>query len=270
MRPAAEILAMLLAFAWIGFLLSRPVYIPVLSPSQQVEPWRTQSLSGVRGQTFVAPTDGLGRIDLKVDTDIPPGEWVRVKFELARGVQPRATLASAIAVFDRSRQGWPVRLTFDPTLATAGDRLYLRLESILSSSQAAVFYHYSRQDIDPQGALLDLDQPRDTDQDLLMTVFRASRVPKPLAWAEAFVARAGLAAERSALTPPWVVTLASALVLTAAFGAFAAGTHVLIRACNWRATQLTAPALVAMLCAAALLCLAWGEIPIGTLALHLA
>ena len=64
--------------------------------------------------------------------------------------------------------------------------------------------------------------------------------------------------------------LASALALTAALGAFAAGTHVLIRACNWRATQLTAPALVAMLCAAARLCLAWGEIPIGTLALHLA
>ncbi len=270
MRLAGEALAILLALAWIGFLLLQTVYIPVLTPSQEVDPFLAKSLTGVRGQTFAAPTDGLSRIDLKIDTDIPPGEWVRVKFELAREVQPRTTLASAIAVFDRSRQGWPVRLTFDPTLATAGDRLYLRLESILSSPKAAVFYHYSRQDIDPQGALIDLDDPRNTGQDLLMTVFRASRMPKPLAWAEAFVARAGLPAERAALTPTWVVTLASALALTAALGAFAAGTHVLIRACNWRATQLTAPALVAMLCAAALLCLAWGEIPIGTLALHLA
>lgn len=268
-RLAGEGLATLLALAWVGFLLIQPVHIPVLTPSQEVEPLLAESLIGVRGQSFSAPTDGLSRIDLKIDTRIPPGEWVRVKFDLARGVQPRTTLASAIAVFDRSRQGWPVRLTFDPEL-TAGDaRLYLRLESILSSPQAAVFYHYSRRDIDPQGAFLDLDQPRDSGQDLLMTVFRAARVPKPLAWAEAFVARAGLAAQRSALTPPWVVTVVSALALTATLGAFAAGIHLLVRTWSRGTTAITALAIASVLCAAALACLAWGEVPIGTLALRL-
>ena len=268
-RLAGEGLAILFALAWVGVLLIRPVHIPVLTPSQEVESWRARSLVGVRGQTFTAPTDGLSRIDLTIDTEIPPGEWVRIKFELARGVRPRTTLASAIAVFDRSRQNWPVQLTFDPELTTAGDRLYLRLEAILSSPQAAVFYHYSREDIDPYGAFFDLDQPRDTDLDLLMIVFRASRVPKPLAWTEAFVARADQAARRSDLIEPGVVAVVSALVLAAALGAFATGARLLVRSWNSGTTPLTRPALAALLCAVALLCLAWGEIPVGTLVLHL-
>ena len=268
-RLACEALVILAALGWIGFIITVPVEVPVYAPSQEVEPLRAKSTIGVRGQTFTAPTDGLSRIDLKLDTEIPPGEWVRVKFEIARGVKPRTTLASAIAVFDRSRTDWPVRLTFDPDLTAAGDRLYLRLESILSSRQADVFYYYSREDIDPDGAFFDLDQPRDTDQDLLMTVFRASRVPKPLAWAEAFVARAGLAAQRSALTPPWVVTLVSALALTATLGAFAAGIHLPLRTLQRETTAITRIAIASVLCAGSLACLAWGEIPIGTLALRL-
>ena len=194
---------------------------------------------------------------------------MRVKFELARGVNPRTRLASAIAVFDRSRNGWPVRLTFDPGLTAAGDRLYLRLKSILSSPEASVFYTYSRQDIDPQGAFFDLDEPLETNQDLLMSVFRASRMPKPLAWLEALAARADQAARRSDLTQPGVVAVVSGLVLAAALGAFAAGARLLVRNWNGGTTPLTRPALAAVLCAAALLCLAWGEIPIGRLALGL-
>ena len=268
-RLAGEALAILLGLTWLGFLLIHPVDIPVITPSQEVQVFLAKSLIGVRGQTFTAPTDGLSRIDLKIDTEVPPGEWVRVKFELARGVQPRTTLASAIAVFDRSRQSWPVRLTFDPELTAEGDRLYLRLESILSSPQAAVFYPYSRRDIDPQGAFFDLDHPRETSQDLLITVFRESRVPKPLAWAEAFIARVRLAAQRSDLAPLWIVTLVSALAFTATLGAFAAGTLVVIRTAPRKTTPLTAPAIASGVCATALLCLAWGEIPIGTLALQL-
>lgn len=246
-----------------------PVDVPVYAPSQEVEPRAAKSIIGVRGQTFTAPTDGLSRIDLTIDTEIPRGEWVRVKFELARGVNPRTTLASAIAVFDRSRKGWPVRLTFDPQLTSAGDRLYLRLESILSSPEAAVFYRYSRQDIDPQGALFDLDEPLETSQDLLMSVFRASRMPKPLAWFEAFSVRADQAARRSDLAQPLVVAIVSGLVLAAALGAFVAGARLLIRTWEGGTTRLTRPALAAVLCAAALLCLAWGEIPIGRLSLGL-
>lgn len=268
-RLACEAVAILAALGWIGFLITAPVDVPVYAPSQEVEPLAAKSIIGVRGQTFIAPTDGLRRIDLKIDTEIPRGEWVRVKFELARGVQPRTTLASAIAVFDRSRKDWPVRLTFDPQLTSAGDRLYLRLESILSSPEAAVFYPYSRQDIDPQGTFFDLDEPRDTKQDLLMSAFRASRMPKPLAWVEAFTARADQAARRSDLTQSGVVAVVSGLVFAAALGAFAAGTRLLVRTWNGGTTPLTLPALAAVLCAAALLCLAWGEIPLGRLVLGL-
>ncbi len=268
-RLACEALAILAALGWIGFLITVPVAVPVYAPSQEVEPLRAKSTIGVRGQTFTAPTDGLSRIDLKLDTEIPPGEWVRVKFEIARGVKPRTTLASAIAVFDRSRTDWPVRLTFDPDLTATGDRLYLRLESILSSSEAAVFYHFSRQDIDPQGSFFDLDEPLDTKQDLLMSAFRASRTPKPLAWVEAFTARADQAARRSDLAQPGIVAVVSGLVLAAALGAFAVGARLLVNAWKGGTTPLTNPALATVLIATALLCLAWGEIPIGKLALGL-
>ena len=271
-RPTAEILAILLAFAWIGFLLARPTYISVLSPSQEVEAWRAQSLSGVRGQTFVAPTDGLSRIDLDIDTNVPPGEWVQVRFELARDVLPRTTLASATQIFDRSREGWPIQLTFDPTLTSAGDLLYLRIESVLSSPKAGVFYRYSREDIDPQGEFLDLDQLRIPDQDLLMTVYRASLVPKPFAWGEALIGRAVFAAQRTGLAPPWLVILAGALAIAAALGAFAASVRLVTRLAlvsYWFVTPLTTLALTVTLCAAALAILAWGEIPVGRLTLHL-
>lgn len=268
-RLACEALAVLVAFGWIGFLVTVPVQVPVYAPSQEVESHAAKAIVGVRGQTFTAPTDSLSRIDLTMDTAIPPGEWVRVKFELARGVNPRTTLASGIAVFDRSRSGWPVRLTFDPELTAAGDRLYLRLESILSSPEASVFYIYSRQDIDPQGAFFDLDEPLETNQDLLMSIFRASRMPKPMAWVEALAARADRAARRSDLAHPGVVAVVSGLVLAAALGAFAAGARLLVRTWNGGTTPLTRPALAAVLCAAALLCLAWGEIPIGRLSLGL-
>ena len=269
-RRAGEALATLLGLTWIGFLLVQPVHIPVLSPSQEVSTLVAQSLTGVQGQTFVAPTGGLSRIDLKLDTQIPPGEWVRVKFELARGVDPRTPMASAIAVFNRSREGWPVRLTFDPNLTSAGDRLYLRLESILSSARAEVYYRISNQNIIPNGAFLDLDRLRTVNLDLLLTVFRAPSAPKPLAWIEAFTARSGQAAQLAALAPGWVVTLVSTLLLAAVLVAFAAGVRLLIRVAGWRATRLTAPAVVTLLCAAGLAILAWGETPIGTLVLDLA
>ena len=263
---------MLLALAWICFLLTRPVFIPVLSPSQEVEPWRTQSLSGVRGQTFVAPTDGLGRIDVDIDTKVPPGEWVQVRFELARDGMPRATLASATQVFDRSREGWPVQLTFDPTLTAAGDLLYLRLESVLSSPAAGVFYRYSRKDIDPQGTFLELDRLSAPNQDLLMRVFRSTQLPKPLAWGEALIGRAAFAAKQSALAPTWLVTVVGALAITSTLGAVATSVRLLTRSTHlaqWSVTPLTISALTTALCAAALAILAFGEAPMGKVALNL-
>jgi len=246
------------------------VHIPVLAPSAEVVAHRAQSLAGVQGQTFTAPADGLSRIDVEIDTHIPPGEWVHVTFELARGIQPRTTLATASVRFERTRKGWPVRLTVDPHLTAAGDRQYLRFESVLSSPRARISYRYSRQDIDPQGAFIERDQARETTLDLLMTAYRAPSVPKPLAWIEAFTARAGQAAQLAALVPGWIVTLVSTLTLGAALIAFAAGVHLIIRIGGWQATWLTTPAIVALLCAAALTVLAWGENPIGKVVLDLA
>lgn len=260
---------MLLALIWVGFLAVRPVHIPVLIPSAEVVAHRAQSLSGVQGQTFIAPTGGLSRIDLDVSTHIPPGEWVHLRFELARGVLPRTTLAMGTVVFDRSRLSWPVSLTVAPDLTAKGDRLYLRIESILSSGRAVVAYYYSRQDIDPHGAFLNRDQPRATNLDLLMTVYRAPSVPKPLAWIEALTARAGQAAQLAALAPAWVVTLVGTLTLAAALSAVAAGVRLLLRIGGWHSTWLTTPAIVALLGAAALTVLAWGENPIGKVVLDL-
>ena len=259
----------MLALGWIGFLAARPVHIPVLTPPQQIEAGKALSLTGVRGQTFVVPTDGLDRIDLTLDAQVPLGERVRVKFELARGVEPRATLASSIAVFDRSGEGWPVQLTFDPHLTSRGESLYLRLESILSSPRAAVSYHYSRVDIYPHGQFLDLDQLTTTGQDLLIAAFRAPHFPKPLAWGEALIARARLAAQYAALAPAWSVVIVGALVLVATLLVVAAAIRLVVHLAGWRSTPFTRTMLAAMIVAIALAIVAGGEIPVGKLALEL-
>ena len=66
-----------------------------------------------------------------------------------------------------------------------------------------------------------------------------------------------------------MVTLLSVLALASVLIAFTAGAHLLIRVSTWRSTALTTPAIIALLCAAALALLAWGEIPIGKLILDL-
>ncbi|MCY3801158.1 MAG: hypothetical protein OXG46_06240 [Chloroflexi bacterium] len=266
---AGETVVIALALIWIGFLASRPVHISVLVPPEEIEPRAAQALSGVRGQTFIAPSDRLSRIDLELDTHIPPGEWVRVKFELAQGVAPRNTLASAIAVFDRSRDGWPVQLSFDPRLTSSGEDLYLRLESILSSPRAELYYRYDRDGYYPQGDFLDLDRPTTLGQDLIVTVFHAPSLPKPLAWIEAIADRADQAAARAALVSPWIPALVGVLALGAALAALAASMNLLIRVWAWRPTPLTIPALVAVVCASTAAIIAWGEFPVGKLALNL-
>ena len=154
-----EIGVVLASTIWIAYLVARPVHIPVLQTTGAIEPMYAKVLSGVRGQTFVAPSSRLSRVDLWLNTGISPESWIRVKFELAEGVQPRTTLVSAIAVFDRSRVGWPVQLSFDPTLVQTGDELYLRLESILGSASDRLAYWYSRKNLYPSGDFLDLNVP---------------------------------------------------------------------------------------------------------------
>ena len=193
---AGEVSAGLLALVWIGFLsLHAPSISQSLFRPRESWPIAPNRFPACRGRLLSRHLAGLAGSIWKLTRTFPPGEWVHVTFELARGVQPRTTLATASVRFERTRKGWPVRLTVDPHLTAAGDRLYLRFESVLSSPRARISYRYSRQNIDPHGAFLNLDQPRTTELDLLMTVYRAPSVPKPLAWIEAYAARAGQAGQ---------------------------------------------------------------------------
>ena len=198
---AAEALLLLVALAWIGYLMARPVLVPVRELSTDVLPLRAESLTGVKEQTFVVPTERLSRVDVWVDTVVAPGSWLRVKFELARGVTNRIELASAVVVFDRSRRGWPVQLSFDPELTEPGDPLYLRMESVVNTPLDHVWYWFSARDVFADGEFLDLDQVAVPGQDLVLAMYRASDLPKPLAWFDALIARVVQAGERSGAPP---------------------------------------------------------------------
>ena len=50
------------AVVWIVYLALQPVYVPVFEMSQKHRRLYTQALSGVKGQTFVAPSGELCRV----------------------------------------------------------------------------------------------------------------------------------------------------------------------------------------------------------------
>ncbi len=267
---AVEAIIIVIALAWLGYLAARPVHIPVLQISGAVQPLRAQVLSGVRGQTFLAPTDRLDRIDITLDTRVQPGSWVRVKFELARGVQQRTTLASAIAVFDRTRTGWPIQLNFKAGVARGTEALYLRLESVLRTPQDGIFYWYINRDIYPMGNFLDLDRLAIPDQDLLFTLYREPAVPKPLAWLEALVGRVVPAAARAGIVPAWVATVIAGVMLAVGATVLATTVPLIVRLLPVRRTRLTTPAVALAIAGGVLAVMAWGEIPVGKLVLDLA
>ena len=140
-------------------------------------------MSGVKGQTFVAPTNSVSRVDVWLHTKVEPGEFVRVKFELLPEPGSETSLASTIAVFDQSGD-WQVRLLFHPNLTRESDKLYLRLESILSAPTSHLYLDYFRENLYPHGALLDLDTLVVKGQDLRFMVYRSPTLQRPLAWAE--------------------------------------------------------------------------------------
>jgi len=185
----------------------QPVHIPVFEISREFAPHRTQVLSGVKGQTFIPPTDDLSRIDVWLHTKVSPGESVRLKFELHENVDRQTTLASGIAVFDRSGSGWQARLLFDPSLTLRESALYLRLEAILSNSTTHLHLDYYREDLYPHGDLLDLDQIEVPGQDLRFKLYRSPKFPKPLAWMEAAIAPTLDAAVKATGPPNWVISL---------------------------------------------------------------
>ena len=270
LQLAGEAIISVIALAWLGYLAARPVHIPVLQISDAVQPLRAQVLSGVRGQTFLAPTDRIDRIDITLDTRVQPGSWVRVKFELASGVQQRSTLASAIVVLDRTRTRWPIQLNFSAGVARRNETLYLRLESVLRTPQDGIFYWYSNRDIYPMGDFLGLDRLEIPGQDLLFTLYREPAVPKPIAWLEALVGRVVPAAERVGIVPAWVATVMSGLTLAAAAAVLATTVPLIVRLLPVRRTRLTTPAVALAIAGAVLAVMAWGEIPVGKLVLDLA
>ena len=259
-----------LALAWIGFLVSRPVYIRVEEFAPSIRPLRAEALSGVRGQTFAAPTERLSRIDFWVDTNVHPGSWIRLDVQLAADPAGGDALASSKVVFDRTRAGWPVQARFIPGLIPADATGYLRLVSSTNTPRDHVFYLYSRRDVYPRGEFLDLDRVEVGGQDLLFTLYRSARFPKPLAWAELLLARVSAAASIASVESPPLLAAVLAAALVGGAAALAGVAYLVVRMIPVTLARITPPAVALALLAGALFVLAWDETPVGKVVLYLA
>jgi len=258
-----ELLALATSLAVVAWMASRPIYVPVMGFSMDVQPFYTQSLTGVKGQTFRVADERLSRIDLEVRTEVRAGSWIRVKFELARGVDPRTTLASTIVVFDRSRRAWQMNLALDPTLTRKGEELYLRLEAIVPDHGSRVFYRYSPVYDYKLGRMYELDGPGVQGQDLYFEQYKSPRHPKPLAWAESALSRLYHAAAVSGIAPLWLVVPPFILAALAATVAFAVAVRAAARQLPWRTGALDLITVGAVIVALGLLLAFGGELPFG-------
>ena len=263
-RPVSIVVS-LVSLSWMAVMAVQPVHIPAFEIDRGYTVLQQESLTGVKGQTFISPSENLSRIDLWLDTQIDSGDSIRVQFELNRGVEFEEPIVAGSSTFERSVSDWQVRLVFDPTRVAEGDRLYLRLRSILSSPFAHLYYGYYRQDLYPDGELLDLDQVAVTGQDLRFKLYRKPALPKPLAWAEAAIAPAITAAEQSAGGPPtWTVAV---LMVAVGGGAVAltAGCGVLVARRLAGARRDATAAVVLALLALVLAIAAGAEAPVAKL-----
>ncbi len=220
-RPLAQIalvLAAAVALAWLVILGVQPVHVPLGDFSKGRIPAFTQALSGVKGQTLTVPSDRLSRIDIWMRTQIPEGEHIQVTFSLIAGIDRKDVLASGIVIFDRARTPWQARVVFDPDHVSRGDRLYLRMESVLSSPEASIHYAFVSGDLYPSGELHDDDLVTFPDQDLRFELYLEPRLPKPFAWLEAVLGPTAAASARANGPPAWIVASLTLIVgaLTAA------------------------------------------------------
>ena len=215
-RQGALVSVVAASLVWIVYLAMQPVHVPVFEMSTELTSRYTQVLTGVKGQTFVAPSDNLSRIDVWFRTEVEPGEDVGIIFSLHRGVGSGNEIASQTIVVRESRDQLRARVSFDPALISKGDRLYLRLTTVLSSPRTHLFFAYFREDVYQDGELRELDRIDVVGQDLRFKLFRDPHLPKPLAWAEAPIARAIEAAGESAGPPPWSVALTMTVIGTLA------------------------------------------------------
>lgn len=261
----ARLLAGAIAIAWMVMLIVQPVHVSVFELPHKYIPKYTQASSGVKGQTMLAPTQKLSRIDVWGRTQIEPGNRVLVTFQLRRGIEPRYEIASGTVIFNRSYSEWQARLTFDPDIASVHEELYIRLESVLGSDSAHLHYAYFDQDIYPDGDLLELDQVEVQGQDLRFKLYRDPTLPKPLAWAEAVVSPAIAAASKSGGPPAWVIMTVMAITggLGAALIIAASVVAAQVFSKTHRVQTMLATALVLTAIAAAIF--AGAEAPIGKL-----
>ena len=265
---AAQIVVAGISAIWIIFLATQPVHVPVLEISREFSPLRTQVLSGVKGQTFVAPTDSISRVDIWLHTKVDPGEFVRVKFELLTEPGNGKSLASHIAVFKQSGS-WQVRLLFHPNLARENDKLYLRLESILSASTSHLYLDYFRENLYPHGDLLDLDTLGVEGQDLRFIVYRSPTLPRPLAWAETVMHNTVHAASDAKGPSGVVVVVLVCVIGVLGFSIAIATVLIAVRAIRGRIDPSTTLALTLFVAAICLAITAGSEAPFGKLVLGL-
>ncbi len=201
----------------IVYFALRTVFVPVAQFSSELLLLQTQSLTGVKGQTMLSPPRGLARIDFRLSTEVEPGGWVRVKFELKPDPASPDAYGSGIVVFRESREDWRVSLRFPPDLVPPGERFYVRAEAILSSPRDRLYYWYARTDEYPHGNHHDLDEEI-PGQDLFSTQHRVTNSPRPLGWIEAIWARLAASARKAGAGSGPALTIAlAALSVSALF-----------------------------------------------------
>ena len=266
--PATKIVVAAASAVWIIFLAAQPVHIPVLEISREFSPLRTQVLSGVKGQTFVAPTDSISRVDVWLHTKVEPGEFVRVKFELLTKPRNGKSLASHIAVFKQSGS-WQVRLLFPPNLTHENDQLYVRLESILSVPTSHLYVDYFREDLYPYGDLLDLDSIDVQGQDLRFMVYRSPTLPRPLAWAEIVIHNTVQAASNAKGPSVASVVILVCVIGLLGFSIAIASVLLAVRAIVGRIDPSTTLAITLFVAATCLAITVGSEAPFGKLVLGL-
>jgi hypothetical protein len=248
----------------IGYFALRTVFVPVVQFSRELLLLQTQSLTGVKGQTMLSPPRGLARIDFRLATEVEPGGWVRVKFELKPDPASPDAYGSGIIVFRDSRENWQVSLRFPPDLVPPGEEFYVRAEAILSGPGDRLYYWYARTDEYPHGNHHDLDEEI-PGQDLFFTQYRVTNSPRPLGWIESIWAR--LAASASAAGNGSELALAIALAaLSVSAVVVVAGSAYLVAArtkTSARATDITVALLVIIALGLALFMP--GELPLANL-----
>ena len=208
-------------------------------------------------------------MDIWFRTDVEPGGEVAITFTLHRGMDPGEEVASQVIIVRESRDELRARVFFDPALISKGDRLYLRLRSVLSSPDTHLFFAYIREDVYPEGELREVDRIEVVGQDLRFELYRNPLLPKPLAWAEAPIARAIEAATKSDGPPPWTVVLTMTVMGVLALAIIVASAVLAWPKLIDGSGYLDALGGVIVLIAVVLAIAAWGEAPIGKLVVRL-